>query len=146
MLACTFLGTCSLLIIFRIYRGMNPRLTVSTFMSSSDKRVVEEFKRNLTLAWAQPPFLVVLGGSGRCVHPSLKDMRPKGCEGSLIAPSAATQKLQGLPCSVRAPQAGRSSRKQKALRLGPLKGTRARGPRGGHCCQQVYSPEPAPRS
>ena len=67
-LACIFLGICSLQIIFRNCRGMNPRLTTSAFMRSSEKRVADEFKRNLILAWAQPAFLVVLGVRQACAH------------------------------------------------------------------------------
>lgn len=62
------LGICSLQIIFRNFRGMNPRLTTSAFMRSSEKRMADEFKRSLILAWAQPAFLVVVGVRQACAH------------------------------------------------------------------------------
>lgn len=117
------LGICSLQIIFRNFRGMNPRLTTSAFMRSSEKRVADEFKRSHPCLGSACLFSGP-GGSGRPVPtggtPEAKGLHRLTHCSYRPCPFAATQSTMGesfrggLPGPFRAFQAGgRTSRKQE---------------------------------
>lgn len=144
-LACIFWEFVPFRLYLENFRGMNPRLTTSAFMRSSEKRVADEFKRSLILAWAQPAFLVVLGGqAGLCPPEGLQ--RPKDYTGSLTAPigpaplqplKAPWVKASEGACLVPLGPFRQEEEPLGSKRVpcpGPLKGKQARGPRSNHHC------------